>query len=204
VASTLDAVRAAFAAGADRMEMTLAATPDGQVAVSIDDAGCRQHPSLRDLLTAFPDGRFFLDMAGGLRGAGETMIAYLRAATAGGLIRPGQVAVYSTSEAVINQQAASALPDMAAPGLVMTDAGRCLAAYAERGLFPRACIGAEIPLSVGALRNMGHYAADFIEAVHAVHGRAHVLDVNNAEDYRFAAALAPDFIWTDRIEALGL
>src|SRR3546814_10237556 len=95
---------------------------------SSDLAGCRQHPSLRDLLTAFPDGRFFLDMAGGLRGAGETMIAYLRAATAGGLIRPGQVMVYSTRDAVINQQAATALPDMAAPGLVMTDAGRCLAA----------------------------------------------------------------------------
>jgi hypothetical protein len=31
-----------------------------------------------------------------------------------------------------------------------------------------------------------------------------VLGVNSAEDYAFAAGLEPDFIWTDRIEALGL
>jgi glycerophosphoryl diester phosphodiesterase len=204
LASTLDAVRAGFAAGADRMVVTVGVTADGQVAVFVDDAACRQHPSLRDLLTAFPDGRFFLDMAGGLRGAGDTMIAYLKAAAAGGLIRPGQVTVYSTGDAAINQQAAGALPDMAAPGLVMADAGECLQAYAERGVFPRACIGAEIPLPMGVLRNMGHYAADVVKAVHAAHGRAHVLGVNSAEDYRFAAALEPDFIWTDRIAALGL
>lgn len=205
-ASVLAAARAAFAAGADWMALSLRVTPDGQVAVALDDAGCRPReilPSLRTLLIAFPEGRFLLDMRGGQRDAGETMIAHLKAAAAGGIIRPGRVKVYSTGDAIINQQAAGALPAMAAPGMVMSEAARCLESYAERGVFPRSCIGAEIPFSIGALRNMGPYAADAVKAVHAVRGRAHVLGVSSAGDYRFAEALSPDFIWTDRIEALG-
>jgi|GEM_PF-3928366 len=206
VDETLSAVRAAFAAGADRVALDLQVAGGGAPVVSYGGAcgTARAATSLRELLTAFPDGRFLLDLKGGARGAGQAMIDYLKAAMGGGLVRAGQLLVYSSGDEAINSEAASALPGVAAPGLVMQEAADCLAEYGQRGVFPRACQGTEIPLSIGALKNMGDYAADVMKAVHAIHARAHVLGVEDAEDYRFAAALEPDFIWTDRIDALGL
>jgi len=172
-----------------------------------DDVACRARhriSTLQEVLAAFPERRFVLNLKGRSVEDADTVIDRLRAGFADGSMNPDHLMFFSSRAPAVNTRVQEALPDLAVPRLVRSRMDLCLAGFARTGAFQDDCIGQDIAVSVARMDAMGPQAQRLAAAVHHMEGTLHVYGVDSEAAYRFAQSLSPDFIWTDRIEALGL
>lgn len=240
--NTLPSMRAAFDAGATRIEIDVHATADGELVVWHDwTVNCRTEghgetrrltlaqmraldagygytadggktypfrgqgvgliPSLREVLQAFPEGRFVVDQKD--RSPATTQLI---ASVLDGLGASGRVCLGATAE--LNAQyldipaASASRCTLAEPRQIKS----CLVDYLASGwtgALPATCVGQSLTVPDGALpRLLWGWPGTFIERVRASGGKVYVWTDDPARVAPLRA-LGIDGILTDRIELMS-
>lgn len=235
--NTLPSIQAAFAAGADLVELDVHSTRDGELVVFHDwTVDCRTEgkgetrthtlaelqaldagygytadggktfpfrgqgigliPSLRDVLAAFPDRRFFLNQKDRSPATTKRAIALLRDTQA-----EGRVCLQAHAE--LNAQFRAELGAGACTLPNRLTLKRCYFDYLATGWyggFPETCKGLTlVALEGGPMRLLWGWPGTFIERVHANGGRVLVFADDPARGAELRAA-GFDGVFTDYIE----
>ena len=235
--NTLPSIRAAFAAGADLVELDVHSTADGEVVVFHDwTVDCRTEgngetrahtlaelkgldagygytsdggktypfrgqgvgliPSLREVLLAFPQQRFFLNQKDRNRETTQRVVELVKSTRAiDRVCLQGRAELNAQFRSAIGAQACT-LPDR--PTLK-----RCYVDYLATGWFgdfPKTCAGLTlVALDGGPMRALWGWPGTFLERVHAHGGRMLIF----TDDPARGPALREtgfDGVFTDRIE----
>lgn len=240
--NTLPSMRAAFDAGATRIEFDVHATADGELVVWHDwTVDCRTEghgetrsltlaqmraldagygytadggktypfrgqgvgliPSLREVLQAFPEGRFVVNQKDRSRTTTQLIASVLD--SVGASDRVCLAAIAELNAAYLDTTAAAAPRcTLAAPRQIK----RCLIDYLGSGwtgALPASCVGQSLTLPDGVLvRLLWGWPGTFIERVRANGGRVYVWTDDPARVAPLRA-LGIDGILTDRIELMS-
>jgi glycerophosphoryl diester phosphodiesterase len=161
-----------------------------------------QMPTLREVLVAFPDKRFVINMKSKNPLTLATLINELKNIEKSLKYDLSKLSFYCNHQPIHDAMKA-ALPMIDVPKLLKHEASECMINYFKTGFFAEQCAGAWLGIQYDDFFQLGDKAEKLLKDVHSINSSSWILGVDSAESYKYIKQYPIDAFWTDRIDLVG-
>lgn len=162
-----------------------------------------QMPTLREVLAAFPNQKFVINMKSRSSFTLETLVKELRSIQQEQKYNLRNLFFFCNDQATNNRMRAL-MPEIETPKLTWEGVNACWVAYFRTKGFPENCRGTYLAYPADEFQRRGkEVAAKMVADVHGVGSKFWVVRVDDAEAFKYVSQFEIDGIWTDHIDVIG-